>query len=200
MTRFQRDHARAQLGRPCGNQLGAKALAARRASHAEAGTSAAGDSQPLPVSPPEQGAATGAAPSANHVDIVVLGLPLPLGFGPEEAAAGLREFCKSSLGLSSPRVLRPPDGDLPVCSWVDSQQQCPPWHGRGGEDGGGRCRLHLCSQTPVPRSCLVSINFDQPRKLRRQRQQHRQLGGRALAARPRPPQPPAAAAPPGQTA
>lgn len=200
VARLQRDHARAQLVRPCGTQLGAEALAARRASHTEAGTSAAGDSQPLPVSPPEQGAATGAAPSANHVDIVVFGLPLPLGFGPEEAAAGLREFCKNSLGLSAPgfSVLR--TGTCRSAHGLTPSSNVRPGTVVVVRMEEGSAASIFAAKRRLPRSCLVSIDFDLPREQRRHRQQQRRLGGRALAARPRPPQPPAAAAPPGQTA
>lgn len=200
VARLQRDHARAQLARPCGIQLGAEALAARRASHTEAGTSAAGDSQPRPVSPPEQGAATGAAPSANHVDIVVFGLPLPLGFGPEEAAAGLREFCKSSLGLPAPgfSVLR--TGTCRSAHGLTPSSNVRPGTVVVVRMEEGAAASIFAAKRRLPRSCLVSIDFDLPREQRRHRQQQRRLGGRTLAARPRPPQPPAAAAPLGQTA
>ena len=200
VAQLQRDHARAQLARLCGTQLGAEALAARRASHAEAGTSAAGDSQPRFVSPLEQGAATDAAPSASHVDIVVFGLPLPLGFGPEEAAAGFREFCQSSLGLPAPgfSVLR--TGTCRSAHGLTPSSNVRPGTVVVARMEEGTAASIFAAKRRLPRSCLVSIDFDLPREQRLQRQQQRRLGGRALAARPRPPQPPAAAAPLGQTA
>ena len=200
VARLQRDHARAQLARSGGDQLGAEALAARRASHTEAGTSAEGDSPPRSVSPPEQGAATDAAPSADLVDIVVFGLSLPLGFGPEEAAAGFGEFCKSSLGLPAPgfSVLR--TGTCRSAHGLTPSSKVRPGTVVVVRMEEGVAASVFAAKRRLPRSCLVSIDFDLPREQRLKRQQQRRLGGRVLEARPRPPQPPAAAAPQGQTA